>query len=72
MPPPPETHALRTLLTEIQTKKNALAATSEEACNLDADELEDVVRHCVEIDAVLTVAQATILASLNAAPAVQS
>lgn len=67
--PPPEftpTIALQSLLMEINDKKTGLAATSEKACKLETDELEDVVRHCVQTDALLTVAEAIVLASLNA------
>lgn len=75
MPPELQTAteiALRSLLTEIDSKKAALEETSEKACTLDSDELEEIVQRCIATDAVLTVAQATILASLNARPAVQS
>ncbi len=74
MPPPTTTPAiaLESLLSEIKTKKAALASTSEEACKMDADDLEEVVRDYMANDAILTVAQAVVLASLNAAPTVQS
>lgn len=72
MPQPPEI-ALRSLLNEINLKRDALAAQSEKACKLMAgDELQDIVSHCVGTDAVLCVAEAIALASLNAGQAVQS
>lgn len=70
MPPEPRTTpttALQSLLSEIHGKKDTLANMSEEACNLDTDELEAAVRHCVETDAVLCVAEAIVLASLKGA-----
>lgn len=75
MPPEPMTTpkiALQSLLNEIVDKMHALATTSREAFTLDSDEAERVVRHCVQTDALLTVAEAIVLASLNAGSEVQS
>ena len=69
MPPEPETTptiALQSLLEAIHTKQDALADTSERAAKLDVDELKEVVRHCIQTDALLIVAEAIVLASLNA------
>lgn len=75
MPPGPTTTpkiALQSLLGEITTKKKALAEHSDLACKHDHDDLEEVVRHCVATDALLIVAQAIVLTSLNAGSAAQS
>lgn len=74
MPPPQTTPktALISLLSGIKFKRDALANTADDACDMDAAELEDLVRHCVKTDAVLCVAEAIVLASLNAGTAVQS
>lgn len=72
---PPQTTptiALQSLLSSVQAKSDALAKTSEDACEMADDNLEGIVRHCIETDAVLCVAEAIILASLNTRPEVQS
>ncbi len=73
--PPPEpmttpTIALQALLTSINAKRDALAATSATAAGLD--DCEDLVQSCIHIDATLCVAEAIVLASLNTGPAVPS
>ena len=68
MPSQPKTAhrtALESLLSEITRKKTAMSDLSDQADGLTFDELETVVRHCVETDAVLTVAQAIILTHLD-------
>ena len=73
MPPEPmttSTIALQSLLSSIQAKRDALAATSAQATGLD--DCEDLVQSCIHIDASLCIAEAIVLASLNAGPAVQS
>lgn len=72
MPPEPMTTptiALQSLLMSINGKRDALAATS--AAATGQDDCEDLMQSCIHIDATLCIAEAIVLASLNAGPAVR-
>lgn len=71
MPPKPETTptiALQSLLSEIHSKKHVLANMSKEARRtMDDEDRDAVIQLRIETDALLTVAEAIVLASLKGA-----